>query len=188
MTGTPSEALARLAAGNDAFRAGHAASGDISLRRVAQTAAEGQSPFAAVLTCADSRVPPEHIFGAGIGDLYVVRTAGNTAAGLNLASLEFAAVELAVPLIVVMGHSHCAAVAAARLGSASGEFTKVTDRIFIGLGANQTEDEAVLANARASRQDLLENWAIKHRVAAGHLTVALAIYDTATGQVVFWDD
>lgn len=81
-----------------------------------QTLASGQNPHCAILTCADSRVPPEILFDQGLGDMFDVRVAGNVAGDAETASLEYAAEHLHVPLIVVMGHSHCGAVSAALEG------------------------------------------------------------------------
>ena len=107
----PSEALKRLREGNARYAASEAKEQDYSASRAAQVAV--QYPIAAVLSCADSRVPPEIIFDQGIGDLFVIRDAGNVVSAYGLASLEFAVNDLGVPLIVVLGHSGCGAVATA---------------------------------------------------------------------------
>ncbi|MCL1806923.1 MAG: carbonic anhydrase [Oscillospiraceae bacterium] len=83
---------------------------------------EGQYPFAAVLSCSDSRVVPELIFDCAPGELFVVRTAGNTADAIAIGSLEFAVTVLGVPLILVLGHTHCGAVEAKASGSPYGSF------------------------------------------------------------------
>jgi len=104
--------LARLVAGNKRFVASkltHPNQG--GPRRTA--VAKGQRPFASILSCADSRVPPEFVFDQGLGDLFVVRVAGNIADKPAIGSLEFAATALEVPLIMVLGHSRCGAVDAA---------------------------------------------------------------------------
>src|SRR5262249_18415277 len=106
------EPLARLVAGNKRFVAAkltHPNQG--GSRRTAL--AKGQQPFASIMGCADSRVPPEVVFDQGLRDLFVVRVAGNVADDTAIGSLEYAATVLAVPLILVLGHSHCGAVAAA---------------------------------------------------------------------------
>ncbi len=109
---TPDQALARLAEGNRHFVAGDAARPDLSAsRRHALTA--GQAPFAAVLGCADSRVPPEMAFSTGLGEIFTIRVAGNSVGTGELGSLEYAVNMLGVPLIVVLGHERCGAVAAA---------------------------------------------------------------------------
>ena len=78
---------------------------------------EGQHPMATVVTCSDSRVPPELIFGCGLGELFVVRSAGNVLSAVGMGSVEYGAGALGTPLVLVMGHSHCGAVA----GAAEGE-------------------------------------------------------------------
>lgn len=110
---TPEEALSRLLAGNARFSRGKARNpGRGNARRV--RTAQGQKPYAAVLTCADSRVPPELVFDEGLGDLFTVRVAGNTATdAVVIGSIEYAVAELGSLLIFVLGHSACGAVKAA---------------------------------------------------------------------------
>jgi carbonic anhydrase len=103
------DALKRLMAGNRAFSAGQASRPRQAQQRRLDVAV-GQTPFAAILGCSDSRVPPELVFDQGLGDLYVVRVAGNIADRLAIASLELAVEDLGVRLILVLGHDACAAV------------------------------------------------------------------------------
>jgi carbonic anhydrase len=106
-------ALDRLIAGNRRFASGTAANDGQDARRREATATV-QSPFAVILTCADSRLSPEIIFDQGIGDLFVVRVAGNSAAALEVqGSIEYGVAELHTPLVVVLGHEGCGAVKAA---------------------------------------------------------------------------
>jgi len=104
--------LARLMAGNKRYAAGKLTHPNQSVKR-RTTVARGQQPFAAILGCADSRVPPEVVFDQGVGDLFVVRVAGNVADNHAIGSLEYAASVLEVPLLMVLGHSRCGAVDAA---------------------------------------------------------------------------
>jgi carbonic anhydrase len=108
---TPDEALQRLVEGNARYVAGQRTRTDFSVGRAAL--AKSQHPFAAILTCADSRVAPELVFDQGPGDLFVVRVAGNFVNDDGLASLEYAVNFLETPLIMVLGHSSCGAVDAA---------------------------------------------------------------------------
>lgn len=109
---SPDDALARLKAGNARFVADHPNEADLSReRRLA--VAQGQQPFATLVGCSDSRVGPEQLFGAGLGELFIVRTAGNNVDTAGMGSIEFSVVALGVPLIVVLGHEKCGAVAAA---------------------------------------------------------------------------
>jgi carbonic anhydrase len=109
---TGAQALARLKAGNAAFVADKPAASDISAaRRLALT--EGQQPFATIVCCSDSRVGPEQLFSSGLGELFVVRSAGNTLDIAGSGSVEYSVGQLGVPLIVVLGHEKCGAVGAA---------------------------------------------------------------------------
>ncbi|MBB4380320.1 carbonic anhydrase [Bradyrhizobium sp. SBR1B] len=104
----PDAALKRLLKGNDRYVQGAPRSDDF--RRERPVLVEGQNPYAAVLTCADSRVAPELIFDSGLGDLFVCRVAGNFANDDTLASMEYAVSVLSTPLILVLGHDHCGAI------------------------------------------------------------------------------
>jgi carbonic anhydrase len=109
---TAAQALARLKAGNADFVGDKPPASDLSTaRRLALS--EGQEPFATIVCCSDSRVGPEQLFGAGLGELFVVRSAGNTLDIAGSGSVEYSVGELGVPLIVVLGHEKCGAVAAA---------------------------------------------------------------------------
>ena len=108
----PGEALERLMAGNQRYATGYPAHPLQNLERVKEVA-KGQHPFAIILSCSDSRVPPEIVFDQGIGDLFVVRVAGNTALEDGIGSLEYAVEHLGARLIVVLGHERCGAVSAA---------------------------------------------------------------------------
>jgi len=109
---TPDTALAELKTGNDHHVQHRYQHPHETLERQRELV-KGQHPHAEILSCADSRVPPEIIFDQGLGDLFVVRVAGNIATDAELASLEYGAAHLQIPLLVVMGHEHCGAVTAA---------------------------------------------------------------------------
>lgn len=128
---SPDEALRALAEGNRRFAADRSVPQPLG-EGVRRTLARGQSPMAIVLCCADSRVPPEHVFNTGLGELFVVRVAGHTCDAETLASIEYAVEHLNVPLCVVLGHEKCGAVAAAvaqveaqNNGAAHGESSQV---------------------------------------------------------------
>jgi carbonic anhydrase len=110
---TADEALAKLKAGNEKYvSAPQVCAADLLAQR--NQVAKGQTPWATILTCSDSRVPPELLFGGvGVGELFVARNAGNMADTATMGTIEYGAAELGVPLIVVMGHERCGAVAAA---------------------------------------------------------------------------
>src|SRR5512134_408847 len=111
-TWTADEALARLQAGNQRFVAGTARFSTVQ-KEVLADLAKGQSPYATILGCSDSRVPPELVFDAGFGELFIVRVAGNVVSPEVLGSLQYAGVHLQTPLFVVLGHEGCGAVKAA---------------------------------------------------------------------------
>ena len=109
---TPQQALARLKGGNDAFLTDRLPPQPTNRQR-RLAIAKTQTPFAVLVSCSDSRVPPEALFGQGLGQLFIIRVAGNSVSQEGLGSIEYAIAELGVPLVVVMGHERCGAVAAA---------------------------------------------------------------------------
>jgi len=108
---SPDQAISILQNGNARYVRGDRKFAHLDRRRVAETA-QAQEPFATVLACSDSRVPVEHVFDAGIGDLFVVRVAGNVCSNHEIASIEYGVEHLKTPLVVVLGHTHCGAVTA----------------------------------------------------------------------------
>lgn len=147
--------------------------------------ARGQRPWAAVLACADSRVAPEWLFDVGLGELFDVRCAGNTAFPAGVASLEYAVAELAVPLILVLGHSGCGAVTAAMGdGPLTPLLQELVDPIRACLKPGMTLDRAVQANARASAASLpQQSPLLAEAVAAGRLNITPAMLDLTSGLV-----
>ncbi len=188
---TPVSALARLASGNDRFVKGTtkpASAGPAAKRSLAVAA----TPFAMVLSCADARVPPEYVFDAALGDLFVVRTAGAVVDRAVLASLEYGAARLHVPLLVVMGHDSCDVVkAAAESTPVEGpNFDYAARAIRAGTGrtpAERTELRgAVLANVEQVINDAMAGSAIlRQAAAAGSLHVVGAYFDSGSGSVIF---
>jgi carbonic anhydrase len=110
---SPDEALQYLIDGNQAFLEGKQSNPQMGSKRRLELA-KGQAPFCAYVTCSDSRVPPELLFGRGLGELFIIRNAGNTVDTAAMGSIEYAVAVLKVPLVVVMGHESCGAVDAAR--------------------------------------------------------------------------
>ncbi len=164
-------------------------------KRAAQVT--GQSPFAMIVSCADSRVPPEIIFNAGLGELFIVRTAGQVADKAVLASIEYGAEHLHVPLLVVMGHESCGAVKTAvstpagapsmgpNLDALVGAIKPAFDRMSTPADMDHLRD-AILANVEQVVNDFLSKSAIvKHMVAEGKLQVIGAYYEFVTGRVRF---
>ena len=109
---SPQQAMERLREGNARFQSAKSIHPDLGPARLRQTAEEGQHPFATILTCSDSRVPPELVFDQGVGDIFVVRVAGNVCGEDEAGTIEYGADHLKTPLLVVLGHSRCGAVTA----------------------------------------------------------------------------
>ena len=187
MDESPERAMRKLVVGNHIYRDSCRNPADISYGRRTETAKNGQKPYAAILTCSDSRVSPEHIFSAGIGELFVVRTVGNVVGAFEIGSIEYAVQHLRVPLVAVMGHSHCGAVAAALEGHADGYIEAVVREIQLGLCGAATESEAIRNNILHSRQRILQSKIVNDLLETGQLMVVCAEYDIRTGRVNFFD-
>lgn len=187
----PDEVMAELRAGNARFVAGTPSHPRAGPDRVRELVA-GQTPLAVVLGCSDSRVPPEILFDQGIGDLFVVRVAGNVSEPATTGSIEYAAEHLGTPLVVVLGHRGCGAVAATAAGApATGNLGAIVREIQPAVkaarkapsGAGLVPD-AVLLNARAAAGQLVsESPVLRRLVAAGKVRIAVAIYDLESGAV-----
>lgn len=194
---SPDEAMTRLEAGNRRFVNGSTVHPRATPERVAQTAQFGQFPFASVLTCADSRVPVERVFDLGVGDVFVVRVAGNIAGAHEAGSLEFGVGALGTNLVVVMGHTKCGAVdAVARDVPLSGNLASLrgpiepavaqTRSAYPGAEGAELTELAVPANAMRTVYDLLSNSsALRTAVRSGNVKIVAAVYDLQTGQVDF---
>ena len=201
---TATEALQRLREGNRRFVAGTRGRGPIEHRRRRGELVGGQAPFAIVLGCSDSRVPPEVIFDQGLGDLFTVRVAGNVVTPTQLGSIEFAAEAFGARLVVVLGHSMCGAVLAALRGvESSTEIFPTNLRSVIECVRPTVEDlleteqrpdretlvrEAVRANVRASVEHLRHGSPVLERLAQETgLAVVGAEYSLESGTVDFFD-
>jgi len=185
----PTDPLERLMAGNARFVAERPLHADARTGRRAQLATS-QAPFAIVLGCADSRVGPELVFDQGLGDLFVVRVAGNVVDPSILGSIEYAAEHLHSTLLVVLGHERCGAVSAALDGGeAPGNIKSLVDAIQPAVASSAAEpgdklDNAVRANVRLQEQNVRARSAIlDHLIADGKLRVVGARYDLDTGEV-----
>jgi carbonic anhydrase len=189
----PEEALRRLREGNARYAANTATHKDFSAGRMAR--ARTQAPFASILSCADSRLAPELAFDQGPGALFVIRVAGNFVNEDGLASLEYGAAVLNVPLIMVLGHSDCGAVNATIKtvkdgGRLPGHLPSLVDAIRPAVTAAQEKGPADLL-VEATRENVRRNVRylegaapiISERVASGKLKVVGGVYDIATGNV-----
>lgn len=179
------EALYKLKYGNSLYMEQLTSSGDISPARRASTCREGQHPYAVIVSCSDSRVIPESIFSAGIGDLFVIRVAGNVIDDHQLGSIEYAAEHLGIRLIVVLGHDHCGAVDAAINHDPYGYIKFITDEIRLAIGSETDDYRACCMNVQRS-VDLIEESLLIHREEEHGLRVMGALYRLESGKVEFF--
>jgi carbonic anhydrase len=201
---TALDALARLREGNLRFvRNQTSASATLSSARRAALL-DGQAPFAIVLGCSDSRVPAELVFDQGLGDLFVIRVAGNIVAPSQVGSVEFAATRFGTRLVVVMGHTQCGAVTATveevlgRATTQSRNLRSIVDRVrpsveAIISGRERVDHDALMhdavrANVRASTNHLRHgSELLEELIRKDGLLVVGAEYSLETGVVAFFD-
>lgn len=197
---TPDEALERLREGNQAFASDHPLPVSLGGERRHALAA-GQAPFAVLVSCSDSRVPPEMVFGRGLGELFTIRMAGNTIDTTALGSIEYAVEHLGVPLVVVMGHERCGAVSAAAdvvqrnahfPGAIGAMLQPIIPAVLVARATHPESDlvdQSVRENVRQVVQHLRETAspALLERQASGDLRIVGARYDLDDGVVDFFD-
>ena len=193
---TAEEALHRLQEGNARFVAGQARFPTVQ-KEVLADLARGQHPYATILGCSDSRVPPELVFDAGFGELFVIRVAGNVLGPAIAGTLQYAGVHLRTPLFVVLGHEGCGAVKAAlaerfhgtrhrsRIALLLKSIDPALDGLDPGLPPEALLSAAVEANVRWTIEALLRSPEGKARVAKGDVKLVGAVYDIASGRVRF---
>lgn len=167
--------IRKLNQGNETYRK----TGSIDLRL--KTARDGQHPYAVVICCSDSRVIPEQIFSATIGDLFVIRVAGNVLDKHQLGSVEYAAAHLGCKLIIMLGHTGCGAVAAALDDHAEGFITYITDDIRKAIGKVKDPNEACRLNVLNGVQRIRREFADHPEVSKAEILGA--IYDIESGKV-----
>lgn len=189
----PEAVLADLKAGNQRFVAGKMKHPNASRQRLQETA-RGQAPQATILGCSDSRVPPELIFDAGVGDLFVVRVAGNVAEEHTLGSIEYAAEHLNVPVVVVLGHHQCGAVKATaeatgpvemNIGALVREIQPAVDEVKKAPASKDgVVHDAIHLHALKQAEALsTKSPVLKHLIEAGKVKVVTAVYDLDTGKI-----
>jgi len=193
---TAEEALSRLRDGNARFISGRARFPTVQKEVLAELA-KGQQPYATILGCSDSRVPPELVFDAGFGELFVVRVAGNVLGPSILGTLQYAGTRLRTPLFVVMGHEGCGAVEAAIAWKFQGVAQRSRIEVLLQsilpaldhLDGTQSPEallrSAVEANVRHTVRELLETPEAKVRLALGEMKLVGAVYDLQSGLVRF---
>jgi carbonic anhydrase len=191
------EAMVLLKEGNARYVTSQAQHPNQGPDRRDSTATKGQEPFATILSCADSRVPAEVVFDRGVGDIFVVRVAGNVANADQTGSIEFAVANLGSPLLVVLGHTKCGAVAAVAQGAdLRGNLIPIGKAICPAVAAARKNhpsatgetlvNEAIKANVWQAIEDVFRTSPITvGRVKSGKLKVEGAVYDIATGSVTW---
>jgi carbonic anhydrase len=199
------EALERLREGNRRFVSEVSGRGAFSSRTRRTQLVAGQEPFAIILGCSDSRVPAEIVFDRGLGDLFVIRVAGNIVAPSQIGSVEFAAERFGTPLVVVLGHTMCGAILATLeelerpTENRSPNLRSIVNRIRPSVEALLETDlkndpdalvrHAVRANTRAAANQLCHGSQILEQlIEADKLLVVAAEYSLETGVVEFFDD
>jgi carbonic anhydrase len=202
---SPAEALERLREGNRRFVCDEVSEETLASREHRAGAATPQEPFAIILACSDSRVPTELIFDRGIGDLFVIRVAGNIVAPSQIGSIEFAAKQFGTRLVVVLGHSNCGAIIATlqelalKKSHRSPNLRAIVDRVLPAVEPvleedSDVEDTAVIgrcvrANIRASVINLQHGSLILEQlIETGDLKIIGAEYSIETGNIEFFED
>jgi carbonic anhydrase len=195
-TYTAEEALERLVAGNARFMCGEARFPTVQKEVLAQLA-RGQRPYATILGCSDSRVPPELVFDAGFGELFIVRVAGNVISAEIMGTVQYAGLHLRTPLFVVLGHEGCGAVEAAlaatqhnvvhpeRIAVLLQSVQPALRDIDAGLPQEAQLAAAVEANVRWSMEQLRDTPEGKARIKEGVIKLVGAVYELNTGRVRF---
>jgi len=193
---TAEEALARLQEGNARFVSGQARFPTVQTDVLAELA-KGQRPYATILGCSDSRVPTELVFDAGLGELFVIRVAGNVLGPSIAGTLQYAGTHLHTPLFVVLGHEGCGAVEAAiaekfhganhrsRITLLLQNIIPALDDLDRTLSPAALLSAAVEANVRWTMRQLFESPEGKDSMARGEMRLMGAVYDLATGRVRF---
>lgn len=192
---SPDEAVQLLREGNERWVSGATQDPNIDSERRAALAAQGQAPFVTVLSCADSRVPVERLFDRGVGEVFTVRVAGNTAWGAQVGTIEYGVEHLHTPLVVVMGHTKCGAVAASAThaevhGAIADLLTPIAPAVDRaarnnpGLDGDALVAAAVRENVWQAIYDLYKASPVcRDMAAAGEIKIVGAVCDIATGKV-----
>ena len=179
------EAINRLKEGNRKYLNARSGSGDISPEIRLRTSRNGQEPYAIIITCSDSRVIPESIFSAGIGELFVIRVAGNVIDNHQLGSIEYAVEHLGSNLVVMMGHTGCGAVEAAIHHDPSGFIKYITDGIRNAIGEETDPYRATCLNVEHSIKEISDALDIDHLRHGKDPAVIGAVYHIDSGEVEF---
>lgn len=179
-------ALERLREGNTEYVAKGLYTGNVSQKLRRALKENGQHPFACVVTCSDSRVIPESVFSVGLGDLFVIRVAGNVIGEYVLGSVEYAVEHLGTPLVLVLGHTECGAVAAAMGEADSSHVGSIVTEIQEAIGNEHDRNHASSLNVQHSVAKLKELAELSDEARA-NLKIVGGMYDIDTGEVEFYD-
>ncbi len=194
---SPDQALSQLKEGNGRYATGAVKHPNQTPERRKETATRGQKPFATILSCSDSRVPVEILFDSGIGDLFIVRVAGNVADVDEIGSIEYGVDHLGTPVLLVLGHTRCGAVTAvARMAQVHGCIPELIANCEPAVARAKAAhpqmsidgmiEEAIKENAWQSIEDVfVRSEAVRKRVREGNLKVVAAIYDIESGAVTW---
>jgi len=189
------EAWERLVAGNAEFAKGSKSGKHEKAEKSIEARSAlvgGQTPFVTILCCSDSRVPPEVIFGEGLGAIFIVRVAGNVVDNALLGTIEYGLHHLHTPLLLILGHSSCGAVKAALATkdipeSPLGELLKLVkpaaDEAIAQSGGADATNAAIKLNVLRSKELALKSHTVKELVESGHVKVKTAVYDLETGLI-----
>ena len=178
-----SEVIEKLKKGNEQYLQNRYNPGDTSAKIRKKTAVEGQHPYAIVIACSDSRVIPEAIFSANLGDLFVIRIAGNVLDNHQLGSIEYAASHLDANVIVMLGHTRCGAVAAAIKGVKEGFIKYITDDIRETIGVETDDYKATALNVKHGVSRIRQAFKEHPEIPSDELEIVGAVYNVDTGKV-----
>ncbi len=148
-------------------------------------ATKGQKPYAIVATCSDSRVSPEYVFDAGIGEIFVIRNAGNIISDLEVSSIEFALDTFECPLILILGHTNCGAIDATINNNCTIDISAITEAISNSINADMDANMATKQNVIGGINKCLKSDYIKNAISNNKTKIIGGIYDTYTGVVEF---
>ena len=177
--------LDKLIAGNEEYAVNGRYTGNVCRELRLKTAKEGQHPYAIVIACSDSREIPETIFNVGIGELFVIRVAGNVLDNHQLGSIEYAASHLDANLIIMMGHTKCGAIGAtlAAHGGSDRYIKYIMEDIRAAVGDETDDYKATVLNVRHGVEEIRQAFADHPEIESGEIDVIGAVYDIESGKV-----
>ena len=181
------EAIARLKQGNEEYVSTESYKAEFPDELLQDLTEHGQHPFVCIVTCSDSRVIPETVFSLGLGDAFVIRVAGNVIGPLELGSIEYAVEHLGVPLVFVLGHTNCGAVAAALApGKPDSHVAEVISQIRDAIGTETSPDRAICMNVQNSVRKIRDGAEEDH--IGRPFQVCGGLYHIEDGKVEFFEE